>query len=285
MAIHDGSLFNYADDNSALVTGNNTDEVISKMSTTGADLLEWCESNQMEANPSKFQALISKSTKAHNIPIKNDMIQSEPHVKLLGVNLDDRLSFNQHIDYLIKRASRQLNCLIRFSRTLCVDVKLLLYKSFILSNFNFCPVVWHHCGKVNTKRLEKLQHRALKYVFRDFHSSYCSLLSRAKLPTLELSRLRAIALEAFKGYNNMSPQFIQDMLTKPTHTYDLRAKNKLHKPCFHSATGAHSFSFTAAQVWNSLPNELRTTSDIKVFKTLLNSWQGPDCKCTYCRMC
>ena len=47
-----------------------------------------------------------------------------------------------------------------------------IFRVFIVSNFNYCPLVWHFCGKTNTSKIEKLQERALRFVFNDFTSSY-----------------------------------------------------------------------------------------------------------------
>jgi hypothetical protein len=45
-----------------------------------------------------------------------------------------------------------------------------------MSNFNYCPVVWHFCGESNTKKMEKIQERALSFIYGDFNSDYDTLL-------------------------------------------------------------------------------------------------------------
>ena len=42
--------------------------------------------------------------------------------------------------------------------------KLTIFHSFMLSNFNFCPLAWHFCSKANTIKLEKIQERALRFL-------------------------------------------------------------------------------------------------------------------------
>jgi hypothetical protein len=37
-----------------------------------------------------------------------------------------------------------------------------IYFSFIMSNFNYCPIVWHFCGETNTRKIEKIQERVLR---------------------------------------------------------------------------------------------------------------------------
>ena len=82
-----------------------------------------------------------------------------------------------------------------------------------MSNFNYCPLTWHFCGEKNTKKIEKIQERALRFIYRDYDSSYESLLLKSQLPSLKVRRLRAIALEAFKILNNLSPVYLNDLLT------------------------------------------------------------------------
>ena len=52
--------------------------------------------------------------------------------------------------------------------------------------------------------MERIQHRALKFVYNDFNSSYDKHLTCAELPTLELSRKKAILVEVYKAANKLS---------------------------------------------------------------------------------
>ena len=47
--------------------------------------------------------------------------------------------------------------------------KLTIFHTFILSNFNFCPLAWHFCTDKNSKNLEKVEERALRFVYEDYH--------------------------------------------------------------------------------------------------------------------
>lgn len=284
-AIKDGILFNYADDNTVLVKGKNKPELLSRIEKNSKALIEWVTINEMEANPSKFELMISnESNSTTEFKIDNCTINSEPVVKLLGVFLDNKLNFSHHISNICKKACRQLNCLKRFANYLDEKSKLLLYKSFIISHFNYCPAVWHACGHTNTVKLEKIQYRALKFIYNDHTSDYETLLKRANMPTLQLSRLHNIAIEVFKAYNKMSPEYINALFSKPTHNYSLRSKNTLYQTNKNSTKGGlHSFQHIGTQIWNSLPNECRTTTDYKTFKTLLKTWTGLECKCNFCK--
>ena len=111
-------------------------------------------------------------------------------MKLLGVYLDKNLNFKHHVGLIIKRAGTQLRVLQRLSQLLDYQSKMEIFRSYILSHFTYCSMVWHFCGETQAKKLESIQHRALKFVFSDYTANYETLLKRANLPSLELARNR-----------------------------------------------------------------------------------------------
>lgn len=278
-------MFNYADDNTVFTAKRTKEAVVADLATSSDTIVNWCSSNEMEANPSKFQAMVSSNTDLE-ITVdnaRNSIIKSEPHVKLLGVFLDEKLSFDKHISHLVTKASRQLNCLKRIAYHFDVKLKLLLYKSFIISTFNYCPAVWHNCGATNTKKLEKVQMRALKFVYNDYSASYEDLLNRAKLTTLALSRIKVIALEVFKVINGLSPAYLTGTFRQSTSKYNLRSQTKIIHKCNRSTrNGLESFRHTGGKIWNDLPENLRRETDQKIFRKLIKVWTGPTCSCSFC---
>ena len=146
--IKNASLHNYADDNSLETFARELDELVELLSNEANTAVEWLEENNMIPNPKKFQAIVScknKSTDTLGIPIqiKEQIIYSKESVLFLGITLDQKLKFDQHISNLCKKAASQLNALYRIKRYLTVEIKTILVNSFIYSNFNYCPHVWH----------------------------------------------------------------------------------------------------------------------------------------------
>ena len=69
------------------------------------------------------------------------------------------------------------------------------------------------------------------------------LLSRAKLPTLELSRKRAVLVEVYKAVNKLSPSFMWDLFHVKDSNYNLRNSNNLNaKQCRTKKYGQDSLS-------------------------------------------
>ena len=103
-------------------------------------------------------------------------------------------------------------------RNLCKLGKLNIYYSFVLFNFNYCPLTCQFCGEVNTKEIEKIQERALRFIYNEY-SKKETLLSKSKLPSLKVRKLRTIALEVFKILNKQTPA---DLLTYKKQFYSFK---------------------------------------------------------------
>ena len=101
--------------------------------------------NEMIVNPDKFQAIIFKenSTMKDSYPldINDQKINSENCVKLLGIEIDNKLCFEQHISTLCKKASNQFNAIGRIQKYMGFKEKEIFLNSFVYSNFNYCPLV------------------------------------------------------------------------------------------------------------------------------------------------
>ena len=82
------------------------------------------------------------------------------------------------------KAGRGINAVARLSRCLEHDSKMSILQAFVLSFYNYCPVVWHFVGMGDNKKMEKVQHRALKFIFNYFKSPYNILREQSGLPLL-----------------------------------------------------------------------------------------------------
>ena len=195
---------------------------------------------------------------------------------MLGVDIYYQLNFDQHISNLGRKAGQQLNVLKRLSPFLSRLNKLTIFHTFILSNFNHCLLAWHFCSESNSKKLENIQERALRFVYDDFKSTYKDLLDKANIPFLHIKRLRTMAVETFRILNDMSPSVLSDLVRVRDYTsYNFRYQTILQVPQIRTTKyGKKSFRFAAAVLWNSSPDDSRQVSSFNQFKVLISNWNG-----------
>ena len=159
-----------------------------------------------------------------------------------------------------------------------------MYHSFIMSNFNYCPLTWRFTNATNLKKLEKIQERALRFIYYDKSSSYEELLEQSGLPSLSVRHMRAVALETFKIIHKQCPEYLHDLVTIKQSNYSFRYSNCASVPQVRTTSfGLNSFRFRAPQIWNSLPPHFRDISSFNQFKSSIKSWSGSECRCSMCK--
>ena len=114
--LEDGSA-NYADDNTPYSTGNGIHNIISDLEQASDILSKWFIDNYLKANPDKYHVLLSETSETQLI-VENVPIASSCCEKLLGIKIDQKLSFEPHVDSLCKKACQKLNSLARMSSSL-----------------------------------------------------------------------------------------------------------------------------------------------------------------------
>ena len=79
-----------------------------------------------------------------------------------------------------------------------------LMKTFIESQFDYCPLVWMFHGRIANKKISHLHERALRIVYKDYISSFEDLLKRDKSVTIHHRNIQSLAIELFKIKQNLS---------------------------------------------------------------------------------
>ena len=112
----------FADDTTPYDSGKNYDEVIDKLEDTIEKLFNWPQCNNFKANASKCHFFLSPH-KPVTIKVKESTIESSNSEKLLGVTIDSKLSFDDHITILCRKTSQKLHALSRVASYMSFDKK------------------------------------------------------------------------------------------------------------------------------------------------------------------
>ena len=213
--IKQATMYDYAGDNTLAFFSKSLPDLVKVLEHEACSALSWLEQNEMIANPNKFHALFVKKDQTNtcdiNLDCQGHSIKSEETVKLLGVTVDYKLNFDRDISNLCKTAAAQLNVLKRLRFFIGFAEKEVLVQSFVYSNFN--PLVWYFSSSKSFQKIERIQERALRFLYNDHKSSYDDLLIRSRKCTLQVSRQRTLCIEIFKTIRNLNPPFMQSIFS------------------------------------------------------------------------
>jgi hypothetical protein len=282
----ESDLGNFADDNSISDAAKTIPALIKILENEANNAIEWFRANGMIVNPDKFQSFILNrrpgDEQTYTLNFDNKTIQTSPEAILLGIEIDNNLNFNKHIHELTKRAAGQLNFLSRHQKFLNQNSKKVVIESFILANFNYCPLVWHFCTSESLKKLERIQERALRLLLNDYQSDYETLLEKSNKPTLQIRRIKLLATEIFKTINDLNPSYMKEIFELNTRRN--AGVNKLVVQSQKSMNyGSYSLRSLGPRIWNKLPTSIRNLNEPSTFKELITSWAGPTCRCSCCK--
>ena len=152
------NFYNYADDNFLWRSSPDLNVILSNLKNDCHISLKWFANNGTKANSSKFKLMIMSSEyiEPQELTISDDFcIQSQTAIKVLGVTIDHRKTFTEHIPVCALKAARELNALSWVSRYLDTKSKGVSYNTFVGSSFlYFCPVC-RFCGVTNNNNVKK----------------------------------------------------------------------------------------------------------------------------------
>ena len=185
MYIKNSELHNFADDNTtSCVSISLTElisELISELEKEGNVATQWFRDTSMIGNPEKIQAIIIDRKNQKNNPQKltiEKVITYTENVTLLGLEVDNKLNFNEHISKLCNKSAGQLNALCRIGYLIGLEERKILINSFIYANFNYCPPVWHFSSRKSINKMENIQERALRFLLNNYSSDFETLLKK-----------------------------------------------------------------------------------------------------------
>ena len=133
----------------------------------------------------------------------------------------------------------QLNAFSRLQKYMGKSEKEATINSFILPNFNYCPLVWHFNSCESIRKIEKIQKHCLRITLNDYESDYETLLRNSNKSTTEIRRLRTLAVKIFKFLNEINHPHMKNIF-KPKENLKVRQNDIIVKRINTSRFGTES---------------------------------------------
>ena len=202
-----GCLSNYADDTTLYSVGENHNTNRNILIKSFLSLQKWFYDNYMVLNQGKccYMSFGSNPDKSDLILEDSTKIPSAEEYAILGVAIDNRLTFNNHLKNLCKKIANKLNALTRIAPYLDHNQLRLIYNSFFKGQLSYCPLIWTFYSRRSDHLINKLQERALRIAYSDFNSSFSELLKMANESTIHIRNLKFLLTEVYKFLNGLSP--------------------------------------------------------------------------------
>ena len=159
----------FADDTTLLCSSSNVNNLIDTVNHDLDVLSKWFSTNKLLLNVKKTQFMLFSLNNAVlnrnvHIAIDNCAINRVTSTKFLGVIIDCKLTWSEHITHVSKKVSKSIGIINKIKNIVDDFTLRQLYNSLIYPYFMYCHVVWGNCNKTNLSRLILLQKKIIRII-------------------------------------------------------------------------------------------------------------------------
>ena len=267
----------FADDTSLIATGSDPEQTTQHLNSQLNKLHHWFTSNHLILNTTKTNFMVFSSKQSvinHHFSVKiNDTsINRVYHTKFLGVVIDSKLKWQNHIMHIKNKISKTIGILLRARKTICNKLLLTLYNTLILPHFTYCITIWGKTYTKYTNHLTIIQKRIIRIIAHSTHLAHTApLFERFKLLTFEKLHKYHSLIFAHKLYNNTLPPIMINTfnITQPTPPYSLRNSSDIRQPFRILTISRFGLKYNIPKLWNELPLRLKNIASLYPFKKSL----------------
>ena len=276
--IKNGKYHMYADDTQMYyrLHINKIFDTIKRINEDVKRVTEYSEKNCLKINAKKSYTILigskhtlKQTTNVNPILINNQPIKRVHTVKNLGVLFDEHLTWEHHINDIIKGAFFKLKQFYRFKNFLTTRTKQRLVEVYVLSKLNYCNTVTQAITVELKSKLQRLQNTCVRYIYNlkkyDHITPYM-----LKLNTLNIdSRTKYHALtQMHKIIKGFAPAYLTERITfrDAIHNYNTRRQNQIHLRRLKKTVKNGAFFVKTAKDYNDLLQNKIITKDMTVTK-------------------
>lgn len=262
----------FADDTAGLEGGKHLPQLVASVNNELTKIATWLRANKMACNTTKTKYIIfhtkGKHINTQNIHITFD--NNEPHqthkpelishlerihnnntnpearsYKLLGIHLDEHLTFEQNTKHLISKLSKATYCINRVKNILPLKALTILYHSLVHSHLTYCTTIASCTNKTNITKISKLQKKAIRIITNSTYTAHTEPLFE-RLNILNYDKL--ITFSQLKIMHSVHYNYAPLTLTSAWNTNE-------HRNTHHELRNAHDYTIPRAHYafFNRMP--------------------------------
>ena len=206
-----------------------------------------------------------------NIQLHENCIQNVSKQKLLGIYIDENVSWSSHIDHLCSIIASKISLLRQLSEYVPAETQKMFYQGYILPLIDYGTVTWGSATGRHIERLSKLKKRAALIILNaEFNTPFEQMFYELGWFSISNRIKYNKAVFTYRALSNLTPEYISALLkqVKQVHSLNLRSADNgsLFIPKSRTAMYDGSFACSAPMLWNALPLNVRDAGSLNVLR-------------------
>ena len=238
-------------------------------------LVKWLNSNKLSLNVSKTHYVIFSPgrkivTTAPNLTINGAFIKRVSCTTFLGVKLDDKLTFKNHIQHIKMKVAKCIGIMCKSKRLFNKATLITLYYSFVYPHLTYCLEVWGRANKTYTSSLLKLQKLCCRIIAGAPKTTPSEPLFKS-LNILSLSNIYEYSVMSFmyKFYHGRLPSLFDLIFSRKANCTTIVTRNVhfLKVPLCKTKCSYQSVWYNGPSMWNKLCSLIDCNCSYQLFKS------------------
>ena len=259
----------FADDATLYTSHSDFSSLVNLVNDEIVNLNRWSESNRLAINTERTNALLISNRPLYanfdnRIILNNNDLDYVDKVIFLGLTIDSKLKFKQHISVICTKLSKIVGILFRVSGFLSQRSLVNLYYSLFYPHLIYANLLWGGTHDTHLHIVELLQKKVVRIVT---HSSYLAHTNDLFIKTgiLKVKEIHEYLLLIYMFKNRLNFDISNSHYNTRHATDPVIDHHRL-------ALTQHSVSFSSSKLYHSLPNELKSIPYLNSFKRQLKNF-------------
>ena len=271
----------FADDAVLILNHDNLKSLEKKFNAEVKKLHQWFVSNKLTLNlkKTKFMLFSKKKLKKNNekkfkININKYSIKQVSEMKYLGVIMDNKLNWHNHIQYICTKVAKAAGIIFKIRNKAPQNVIMLLYHSLVGTYLRYGIASWGSAKTTALSKLRSLQNKVVRYIT---HSSQDTNISDEynNLKILKLDEMYFLEVGKFmhRNSNENLPQSFDEYFRHIDHHHNTRTRlnTVFALPRPRTELGKQSIRYKGVKIWGEIPPSIRGCLDLQTFSSQLKA--------------
>ena len=260
----------YADDTVVYTSSKTINDGYVHLERNLCSIIKWCNNNRLTLNIGKTKHMIIGSTLKDNLVAERNLQYNNRTIELvreynyLGIELDNNLTMENHINKSVTKANKKLYMIYKIRKCLTKKKTALLYKQLARPHLEYCDFLIDSSLKKHVNKYDKVQKRALRIINDGpgVHKTYAEIMQEHDIQQLHIRRKEHLPMNMFTQKHN--PEYVEmnrpDRLLRNHNGTKFKIQATRYQKVFKSPY------YRGVQLWERLPNVKWTLHEKKEFK-------------------
>ena len=267
----------FADDTNIFVCSKDINSLKTKAEDSLAKIANWFKANKLTVNISKtcFSVFSNKRINIKHLNFDGHTIERTETTKYLGMFIDEKLSWSQHIDFISKKLLKLSHAMKTLSKFIDNDMSIQLYYAYVYPHITYGIELYGTACQKHLNRLKVMHNRILKTLCsKPRRYSSIDLYNDVNLLTIENIHKLFTNIFVYKQRNGLLPVIFNEYykLNSEVRTRITRQDNNIYVPRFKSTIGLKSIKVIGANLWNNSSINIKSSNSLHIFKKLYREW-------------